>query len=1230
MKRHALIIFIVFLSFFAGWEDACADLDQFVGDSAIYSASTDYLRPNVLFIVDNSAGMSQAGSQDPYDPDVVYSGTYTTNQVYERKTATGGTINYVQYIDHVDDVTCSTANNALLVNGYYAGELKKNGACDAPQTGNYFLGNILNYIEESGNVPTWQAETAYALGDKVAPTSPVTDSNGTELHYEYVEAVTADGVTAGTSGSTEPSWPATPGATVTDGGITWKATGSILAMVQDTLKQVVAGARESVKFGLMVFGSNNQGGEIETAVLEVDSETTAANTNHSTLVTAIDGISLLGANTQPVHETLWDAGLYIQGNNHLTGSSGKISSDNVSYDSPIDYTCQKNFVIVLTTGSAADNSHTKGRFGDFDGDGEVGWADDGAKWLYETDMNSDLEGSQRVNTHVIQLLTPKVANLEETTDAAHGRGEYYKVNNANELTKALLDAMANVVHESDTSFVAPVVPTSPENRTYSGERVYMGFFKPISQKPWHGNLKKFAIDSKSRILDRNGVEATLADGTFNSDAVSFWSSTEDAGQVEEGGAGQKLIDRDFVNDPRKIYTYDASAGTNDLTDSAHAFNKTNISPADLGYDTGDATADGDSRDKLVDYIYGYDSYDEDGDADTSEKRYWIFGDILHSRPQIVNYNHYEFNQSNEEAVTGTGAASSCTYNKTIVYVGTNDGMLHAIRDCDGKEVWSFIPDNLLPNLKQFHESTRHNYYVDSSPVVYTYDHDNDGNIGSGPEMDASDTDPDGVTDNGGSDMVLLIFGERRGGGAYYALDVTDPATPEFKWKFDATTDVNGDGSPDYAELGETWSEPQLGTVKTSTGRKVVAFIGGGYDRDEDGRFGANLRFPASHSENEGAGDVTSSGSTGPPSPGGKGRAIYAVKIADLDVNGVPTAASSPGKVWGYTYDSTDSKREWLKYSFPTELTLMDRNYDGLVDRIYAGDTGGRLWRFSLGGTDPDQWEGNIIAFLGSSDNTDSEGQKIFYRPSVTDEGNYVLVATGTGDRAHPLNTGLTDRFFMVKDRGQTTSSQLTIFSTFTEDGSTYSRLEDVTENTLQKDSTTDTEVIEKLTLLSSDENYGWYIDLDREHTLADGTLSHAGEKVLASPLIFNKVAYFTTYTPNPPSAEDDPCAPGNLGHSRLYAVDYKTGEAVLNFASAGTPDNNDDEDPTNKRAVSKDGNVLRREDRSVTLGVGIPSGLVVVMPPSGDAKLLIGCGGGLCSEDPTLGGTIIPIYWMQW
>jgi type IV pilus assembly protein PilY1 len=98
------------------------------------------------------------------------------------------------------------------------------------------------------------------------------------------------------------------------------------------------------------------------------------------------------------------------------------------------------------------------------------------------------------------------------------------------------------------------------------------------------------------------------------------------------------------------------------------------------------------------------------------------------------------------------------------------------------------------------------------------------------------------------------------------------------------------------------------------------------------------------------------------------------------------------------------------------------------------------------------------------------------------------------------------------------------------------------------------------------------------------------------------VAYFTTYQPSS-VAVPDPCEP-DLGTARLYAVDYKTGEAVLNYDTS-----NDSISTTNKRAISTPGQVLVRSDRLKTLGSGIPSGIVLIINPNGGLKALIGVGG---------------------
>jgi Tfp pilus tip-associated adhesin PilY1 len=104
-------------------------------------------------------------------------------------------------------------------------------------------------------------------------------------------------------------------------------------------------------------------------------------------------------------------------------------------------------------------------------------------------------------------------------------------------------------------------------------------------------------------------------------------------------------------------------------------------------------------------------------------------------------------------------------------------------------------------------------------------------------------------------------------------------------------------------------------------------------------------------------------------------------------------------------------------------------------------------------------------------------------------------------------------------------------------------------------------------------------DVDLNHIIDQGWYLRlaSGEKVLAEGTVFYKTLYLTTFAPN-----DDPCLPG--GASRLYALNYKTAAAVIDF-------NND----TNM-------------ERSTVIGGGIASKVVTVITDSGGAKLLISVG----------------------
>lgn len=1158
--KHLVSTVLVLLALLAVPGAPLAASDNFLGDSAIYSSDSASVKPNVLFVIDNSAGMSQAGSRDAYDATHDYSldyaggpaAQYNKDEVYVRTAATGGTINYGQYIGSVTTgVSCATAKTALVNYGYYSGPLKKNdGSCTASQPGNYYTGNLLNYINAPSKTPMWEKSKVYAVGDKVKPTTEVKDANGVILEYECVAA--------GTSGGNEPIWPKVVGDIVPDTAITSNGTakfalsGSIIAMVKSTLGQVLEAARDSARFGVMVFGDNNQGGKILTPVQDVG---LSYEDKYKALVAGINGITLLNANAQPVNETFWDASLYYKGQN---SSTSKIASEKTPYLSPIEGHCQANYVVLLTTGSTDDNAQSKQVFGDLNSDSNVAYADDGAMLLYATDHSSTLKNAQRVQTHVIQLLTPKVQRLEDAAIkrlpiSENEKGEpgiYRQVKNAQELTDALLGTLSTLLDE-DSAFVSPTIPASPENRSYSGSRIYLGFFKPITKKPWYGNLKKFGINKDNAIVDKNEVSATDSKGNFLAGAVSHWNNTTDAGVVDWGGVGEVLENRIMAGTARKIYSNLTT--TSDLTSSGNLFNKTNVTFGKLD------VADAAERDLLVDYVSGLDAYDEDLDGVTAEPKEWAMGDIRHSKPALVNYRPFDL-----------ASETNCNENKTMIFVGANDGMLHAFTDCNGEEAWAFIPDKVLPNLKELTvRPNKINYFVDASPIVMRYDANKDGTI-----------DP-------ASDKIVLIFGLRRGGNAYYALDVTSPMSPKLLWSFDAATSG-------FSSLGQSWSDPQFAKVRIGSSTKVLAFFGGGYDVNEDGRYGATGTFPATTTQAFGNGNVVSPGTTAAsarPNPVGQG--VYAVEVASLSSAGVPSMTTTPTAAWSYTVSNNAA----MQYAFPSDLTIVDSDGDGLADKVYGGDTGGQFWRFNIKETTTGSWTGEVIFKVPTG-----SGQKFFYKPSVAVEGDYSMIALGSGDREHPLNSGVADRMYMIKDKGQSSADNIG-----------EGNLMDVTANELQGGATTVARQQEILASLNASTNYGWMVKL-----------THNGEKVLASPLIINKVAYYTTYSPDIITAPD-PCDAGNLGTSRLYALNYKTGEAALNFQK-----NNDTTTVSNERALNKDGKVLLTEDRVVNLGTGIPSGLTIIIPESGELAVVATSGGGVIPTDAEY--TVRPqvINWRMW
>ena len=705
-----------------------------------------------------------------------------------------------------------------------------------------------------------------------------------------------------------------------------------IEIAQDVVKDLLD-AVSGVRLGFMVF-NYSEGGRIQSTIKSLD------DTTRTQLKADVDAIE--PSTWTPLAETLYEAGLYFKGGASYFNSG-------TQYTSPIQYHCQRNYVIVVTDGDSTKDRNAvlgqiiKDRDGDgrepgganavtywvrdsngnlYDGEG-TDYLDDVAKSLYDTDLSSSMEGKQNVITYTIGFAVQSQHQLLERT-ATQGHGRYFYCDDA----LGLADSFQNIVDDilaKTSSFVAPIVPVSRMERTTAGDKIYLALFKPSSNKMWSGNIKKFGVaqsDDPSRgihigdVTDANNMPALDSNGQFYATTRSFWTSVSmDGGEVEKGGVGEKLLSRSTA---RNIYTY---LGTNvDLTHSSNAFTAANIPPTVLGLGAELFT----ERDNLIAFVQGQDAYDDNGNGNKTEKRDWVLGSFLHSRPFIIHYS-----------------------GRSVVFAGANDGMLHAFDDSDGTELWAFIPPNLLSKLQALHADVVESF-VDGSPKAYIK------------------SDPSGTITT-----AILIFGERRGGNHYYALDVTNPLTPRYAWKI-------GPDLADFSEMGQTWSAPILGRIENGNIEgKWVAFIGGGYDDNQDN-------------------DV--------PGPDSKGRAVYVIDVLDGTL------------IWRYS----NAENGQMNYSIPSDIARVDLDGDGMVDRVYVGDMGGQVWRFDINGVDASQWTGKIV-FKSNAGADGSTGRKIFYPPDVTlenDDGEYELVLFGTGDREHPKDTTVLNRLYAIKDKNE--------------------------------------------------------------------------------------------------------------------------------------------------------------------------------------------------------------------
>jgi Tfp pilus tip-associated adhesin PilY1 len=280
----------------------------------------------------------------------------------------------------------------------------------------------------------------------------------------------------------------------------------------------------------------------------------------------------------------------------------------------------------------------------------------------------------------------------------------------------------------------------------------------------------------------------------------------------------------------------------------------------------------------------------------------VYGDVIGGAPHYVGTPANNYDTS---LPTGTPGKSTYLAYKGItrtpmLYVGANDGMLHALNAITGDEVMAFIPNSVFTDfvdvgddvlsddgevtIRKFYELTRDNYgQVAAWPHRYFVD-------GGATSGDAFFTGAKaGIAAN--SWHTVLVGGLGKGGRGIYALDVTDPSSfgpGNILWEFSTTT----------GRMGYSYSKPVI--VRLRTG-EWAAIFGNGYDA---------------------AGDLGS-----------------------LFIINLETGATIK------RIDATGSK------GMSTVSVLTDAN--GTATTVYAGDLGGNVWKFDLRDSNSGNWASTV-------------------------------------------------------------------------------------------------------------------------------------------------------------------------------------------------------------------------------------------------------------------------------
>lgn len=710
---------------------------------------------------------------------------------------------------------------------------------------------------------------------------------------------------------------------------------------------------------------------------------------------------------------------------------------------------------------------------------------------------------------------------------------FFDATDPEKLAEALATAVAQARGATNTmgAPVAPLVGLSV------GKQTYIGTFISNPGSVWTGDLLMSGLSvsgSSIKVLTESGAEILSTSGLNAGNAV--WSASD------------ALANRGWKN--RKIFTL--TPGTLNADPTKSTFTNTNLdwnealSTSTLPNSAlGLATTDTAGRLSLIRFMMGAPTAAQADTAASSSitgVRADIMGDIINSTPLILEFPLSKVPSGGRLAsfVSSYGASLNNLRFRLII-VGDNQGLLHGFGEVSGiptatvtvgaknliqglvtgeaDELWAFLPPDLLPGLEAWRSGTMHRYLVDGSPTLYLNERGT----------------PNGIVD--GTDFARVLVGLRKGGRSYYCLKFSgnDPTQPQIDWKIRpdeiSPTDITAPNVT-IKKMGFSSSTPTVARILDGATLKDVFLIGGGLTTlDVDTAFSAlTTATPPGY----GAGTKL-------------GRSILAVNVAD----------GSIVKTWDFINDAALLAAFPTMGSIPASVTPVEAIANSFsTQRVYFTDTSGGayvLGAMPATGSRTDTnalsgWSARRLYTPKNAGTVVSVPPVVFplpygYPVTRTSAPTAIVptlgVLIGTGDRNDPMDgdtvnpggggTTYRNRLVMILDRQDSADITGTLGKV-----DTFGYTDDDLANLTAIASATSTAVDPANTSYYLKTKSGYFLDYTvgkLKTTWTNTWEKYAYQKSVTSPIVLNKVLFFTNYAPDPTASV---CS--GSGTSRTYRM----------------------------------------------------------------------------------------------